>query len=65
LSGIQRQPEDLRVGLADVDETGGNEGVDELGQLERSNAMCIELARFVADPGFEPSDQLDHLRIGV
>ena len=69
LGDVQRKPKDVRVGLADVDEAGGDKGVHELVQLELVNPIIIHYARFVADnddlqpvPDLELSDQLDHLR---
>src|SRR5664280_3300900 len=49
LGDVQREPEDVRVGLADVDEAGRDEEVYKSGKVERSNTIRIQLARFVAD----------------
>ena len=62
LGDIQRKPKDVRVGLADVDEAGGNKGIHEPIKLELSNPVRIQIPRFVADhddlqsiPCLEPS----------
>jgi hypothetical protein len=51
LSDVQRKPKDVRVGLADVNEAGGNEKIHKSIQLEFSNPILIQFASFVADHG--------------
>ena len=70
LGDVQRQPEDVRVGLADVDEARGNKEIDKPIQLELSNPIRIQFARFVADhgdlqpvPDLDLSNQFDHFGI--
>src|SRR5450759_4644974 len=66
LGDVQRKPKDVRVGLADADETGRNKSIHKPVQLELSNPIRIHLARFVADcddlepvPDLELDNQLD------
>jgi len=55
LSDVQRKPKDLGIGLADVNEAGGNKRIHKLVQLELSNPIRIQFARFVADhDDFQP-----------
>ena len=68
LGDVQREPKDVRVGLADVDEAGGNERIHKPIQLELSNPIRIEFAPFVAHhgdlypvPDLELRHQRDHL----
>src|ERR1019366_4982721 len=49
LGDVQRKPKDVRVGLADVDEAGGNKGIYKPVQVELSNPVRIQFASFVAD----------------
>ena len=49
LSHVQRESKDVCVWLSDVNEAGGHEEVDALLQLERSNSIGVQFARFVAD----------------
>ena len=70
LGDVQRKPEDIRVGLSDMDEAGGNEEIDQPVQFELSNPIGIQFPGFVADhgdlqpvPDLELSDQLDHLGV--
>jgi len=70
LGDVQRKPKDVRVGLADVEEAGGNEKIHKSVQLEFSNPIHIQFASFVADhgdlqpvPDLELSCQLDHLGV--
>jgi hypothetical protein len=51
LSDIKRKPENVRVGLAEMDEAGGNEGIHKPIQFESANPICIQFERFVADNG--------------
>ena len=51
LGDVQRKPKDVRVGLADVDEAGGNKRIHKPVQLELSNPIRIQFPRFVADHG--------------
>jgi len=48
LGDIQRQPKDVRVGLPDVDEAGGNKRIDQPVQLELSNPMHVQFAGWKA-----------------
>src|SRR5664279_3440051 len=66
LGDIQRHTKDVRVGLAEVNETGGNESIDEPVQLELANPVRIQFPGFVANrddlqviPGLELADQFD------
>jgi hypothetical protein len=70
LGDIERKPKDVRVGLAEVDEAGGNKKIHKPVQLELPNPICVQFAPFVADhgdlqpmPDLEPSNQLDHLGV--
>jgi hypothetical protein len=70
LGDVQRKPKDVRVGLADVDEAGGNKRIRKPVQLELSDPMRIQFPSFVADHDdlqsvlcLELADQLDHLGI--
>jgi hypothetical protein len=70
LRDIERNSKDVRVGLSQVDETGGNEKIHEPIKLELSNSVRIQFPCFVADhdnfqsiPCLKPTDQLDHLGI--
>ena len=47
LGDVQRQPEDVSVGLADMDEAGGNEEIHERAQLEcfESDAHSVRALR--------------------
>jgi hypothetical protein len=52
---------------ADVDEAGRDEGIHQPVQLERANAICVHLARFIADyndlqavPELETGNKLYH-----
>jgi hypothetical protein len=49
LSYVKSKPEDVHVGLADVNEARGNEAVDKPIQFELLNPIRIQLAPFVAD----------------
>jgi hypothetical protein len=49
LGDVQRQPKDVCVGLAEVDEAGGNNAIYKPVQFELANPMRIQFARFVAD----------------
>lgn len=51
LGGIQRQVKDVRIGLAKVDEAGGDVEVDEGGQAKLLDAVFCQLAPLVADTG--------------
>ena len=69
LSYVQSKPENVHVGLADVNVARGNEAIHELIQFELPNSIRIQLAPFVADDGYlhpQPElklrNQLDHLR---
>jgi len=67
---VQRQPKDVRVGLANVDEAGRNKRIHKPGELELANPIRIHRARFIADygdlqsvPDLELGDQIDHLGV--
>ena len=69
LGDVQRQAEDVGVGLADVDKAGGNKGVHDGSQLEFADSVRVQFARLVANhdefqavPDLEAGDQLDHSR---
>src|SRR5665254_13290 len=69
LGDIQRKLKDLCVGLAEVDEAGGNKRIHKFIQLELSNPILIQFAPFVTDHAdlesvlcFEFADKLDHAR---
>src|SRR5665254_21437 len=47
LGDIQRKLKDLCVGLAEVDEAGGNKRIHKFIQLELSNPILIQFAPFV------------------
>jgi hypothetical protein len=51
LGDVQRQPKDVRVGLAQVDEAVGNKKICQPVQFEFLNPLRIQFARFVADHG--------------
>jgi hypothetical protein len=70
LADVQRKPENIRVGLTDMDEAGGNKKIHESVQLELSNSVRIQFPCFVANhdnlqsiPCFELADELDHFGI--
>src|SRR5579872_3469149 len=63
LGDVQRKPKDVRIGLAEVDEAGGDKKIHEPAQLELANTISVHFARFVADhydlqpvPGLELGD---------
>jgi hypothetical protein len=67
LGDVQRKPKDIRIGLAEMNEAGGNKKIHQPAQLELPNPIRIELAPLVADHGYlqpvpdlELGDQLDH-----
>jgi hypothetical protein len=71
LGDVERQPKDVLVGLAEVDEAGGNKRIHKPGQLELANPIRIQFPPLVADhgdlqpvPDLELGDQLDHLAVG-
>ena len=43
LGDVQREPKDVRVEVADVDEAGGNKGIHKLIQLELANPITTRL----------------------
>src|ERR1019366_4209558 len=47
LGDVQRKPEDVRVGLAEVDETGGNKRIHKPVQLKLANPIRIQFTPFV------------------
>lgn len=49
LCDVERKPEDIHVGLAQMDEAGGNEGIHKTVQLEGANTVRVQFERFVAD----------------
>jgi hypothetical protein len=49
LGDVERQPKDLRVGLAKVDKTRGNKLIHKPVQFELADPTCIDFARLVAD----------------
>jgi hypothetical protein len=49
LGDVKHKPKDVRVGLANVDEAGGNKRIHKPVQLELSNPIRIQFAPFVAD----------------
>ena len=49
LGDVQGKPKNVRVGLAEVDEAGGDKGIHEPAQLELVNPVIVHYARFVAD----------------
>jgi hypothetical protein len=51
LGDVQPKPKGVRVGLADMDEAGGNKRIHKPVQLELSNPIHIPFASFVADHG--------------
>jgi hypothetical protein len=51
LGDVQPKPKAVRVGLADMDEAGGNKRIHKPVQLELSNPIHIQFASFVADHG--------------
>src|SRR5664280_906550 len=51
LDDVQRDPKDVRVGLEDVNEAGGDKRIHEPFQPELANPIRIQFARFVADHG--------------
>jgi len=69
---IQSNPENIRVGLANVNEAGGYEAVSQPIQAEPLYPICIQLTGFIADDRYlkpqlqlKLSDKLDHLREGL
>jgi hypothetical protein len=48
---VEREPVDVLIGLADVDEAGGNKRIHKPVQLELANPIRIQFAPFVADHG--------------
>jgi hypothetical protein len=70
LGNVQRKPKDVRVGLADVDEAGGDKKIHKPVQLKLSDPILIQFPRFVANDNnlqavmcLKSTDQLDHLEI--
>ncbi len=70
LSDVQREPKHFHVGLARMDEAGGNEGIHESVQLELVNPIRVHFSRFVADDGdpqrvarLQIANHLDHLDV--
>ena len=70
LGDVQRKPKDVRIGLAEVDEAGGNKRIHKPVQLELSNPIRIQFPRFITDHyhfqsvlHLELADQLYHLGV--
>jgi hypothetical protein len=49
LSYVESKPENVRIGLTNVNEAGGYEAVGQPVQLEPIDPICIQLTGFVAD----------------
>jgi hypothetical protein len=49
LGNVESKPKDLNVRLAQVNETGRDERIDKPVELKGANAVCINLARLIAD----------------
>ena len=66
LGDVQRQPKDVRVGLADVNEARGNKEIHNRAQLEFSNPVRVQVTRFVADDGdLQPVPDLELATISI
>jgi hypothetical protein len=60
LSDVQHKPKDVRVGLEEMDEAGGNERIHKSVELGLANPILIQFAPFVADHGdLEPVPELE------
>ena len=67
LGKVKGETKDIDIWLAHANKAGRNEGIRQLVQLERANAVRIDRARFIADhddlqtmPLLESSDEFDH-----
>jgi hypothetical protein len=67
LGKVKGKTKDIDIWLAHTNKAGRKEGIRQLVQLERANAVRIDRARFIADhddlqamPLFELSDEFDH-----
>jgi len=59
LSYIESKPENIRVGLANMNEAGGYEAVSQPIQAEPLYPICIQLTGFIADDRYlQPQLQL-------